>query len=294
MKSLLEISGEDIASLSDGELRELVGLLCEADCKSKGFSASGVMWGGHQDAKDGGLDVIVNQITRFPEGFIQREKTGFQIKKPKMSVAQILSEMKPEGILRTSIKQLIQEEGSYIIVSSQSSTTDSALKERVKAMRNAVSSEKDYHKIHLDFYDKGRIATWVRLYPSLILWVRNRIGRHLQGWRPYENWIRPGNSQDEYIIDKDVRLFDETSEADDKQLSVETGINKLRNILSHPGECVRLVGLSGVGKTRFVQAIFDTNIGNDVPASSQVLYTDMSDSPEPLPNAIAEQFEMHQ
>ena len=31
MSNLLDITGDDIARLSDAELRELIGLLCEAD-----------------------------------------------------------------------------------------------------------------------------------------------------------------------------------------------------------------------------------------------------------------------
>ena len=53
----LEITGEQIAELSDSDLRSLIGLLCEADYRVAGLSTSGIRWGGHQNARDGGLDV---------------------------------------------------------------------------------------------------------------------------------------------------------------------------------------------------------------------------------------------
>ena len=59
MANLLEITGDDIAQLDDATLRDLIGLLCEADYRLAGLSTKGITWGGHQDAPDGGLDVVV-------------------------------------------------------------------------------------------------------------------------------------------------------------------------------------------------------------------------------------------
>ncbi len=59
--------------------------------------------------------------------------------------------------------------------------------------------------------------------------------------------------------------------------------------LSCPASSVRLAGLSGTGKTRLLQALFDPRIGVNPLPSSQVCYTDMGDSPNPAPVAFAEQ-----
>ena len=53
-----------IAQLNDSDLRVLVGMLCEADYRTLGLSTRGVLYGGHQDAPDGGLDVVVQDV--FP------------------------------------------------------------------------------------------------------------------------------------------------------------------------------------------------------------------------------------
>lgn len=195
MGNLLEITGDDIAKLDDAELRELIGLLCEADYRVAGLPTKGITWGGHQDASDGGLDVVVRGDTTPPlNSFIPRKFTGFQVKKPDMPRSLILKEMRPNGILREEIKSLIQDGGAYVIVSSTGSTAETALKNRTNAMREAVADENNHQNLHLEFLDRGRIATWVRSHPSLILWVRNKIGRRLNGWRPYENWA---NAQEE-------------------------------------------------------------------------------------------------
>ena len=56
---MLEITPDDIALLSDTELRTLIGLLCEAELRNRGLSAAAVTWSGHQNSADGGLDVRV-------------------------------------------------------------------------------------------------------------------------------------------------------------------------------------------------------------------------------------------
>ena len=69
MSNLLDITGDDIAQLADAELRELIGLLCEADYRSAGLPTRGITCGGHQDARDGGLDVVVRSgdIPSYPQ-----------------------------------------------------------------------------------------------------------------------------------------------------------------------------------------------------------------------------------
>jgi len=290
MANLLEITGDDIARLDDAELRALIGLLCEADYRLAGFPTKGITWGGHQDAPDAGLDVVVRGETPPPHNsFVPRSITGFQVKKPDMPRAEILKEMQPNGILREEIKALIQEKGAYIIVSSNGSTTETALRNRTEAMKEAVANENNQQNIHLDFFDRGRVATWLRTHQSLILWVRNKIGRQLNGWRPYENWANsPGGIEEEYLLDDGLRLHDGTKR-NNKGMSVEDGLKNIRSALSTPGTSIRLTGLSGVGKTRLVQAMFDERVGEQALNRAQAFYTDISDSPEPDPRTFAEQ-----
>jgi hypothetical protein len=76
---MFEITPDDISLLNDKDLRTLVGLLCEAEVRSSGYSTSSGTWGGHQNAADGGVDVRVD----LPEntvikGFLPRAACGFQ------------------------------------------------------------------------------------------------------------------------------------------------------------------------------------------------------------------------
>jgi hypothetical protein len=156
-------------------------------------------------------------------------------------------------------------------------------------MAEALAGEENQEDLYLDFLDRGRVATRLRSHPSLILWVRNKIGKPIKGWWPYENWANaPEGLEEEYLLDDGLRLHDWESPSDKGQ-AVEDGLARVCSALTRPGTSVRLTGLSGVGKTRFVQALFETRIGNHSLNPSQAVCADMSDGPEPDPVTIAPQ-----
>ncbi|MEM6395898.1 MAG: hypothetical protein AAF741_06090 [Bacteroidota bacterium] len=284
----LDISGDDISLLNDTDLRNLIGLLCEAEFRLFGLSLSGIRYGGNQDAKDGGIDVMIESESPLPQSsFICRPVVGIQVKRPDMSRGKIISEIRPEGRIRPAIKSLIEKKGGYIIISSGSNTTESTYKNRVDAIAEAIEGEEGSKNLKIDFFDRGRIATWVRSHPSLILWVRSRLGKAIYGWQPYGNWSKsPNGVSEEYILDDKLRIIDGNNPKDGS-LSIDIGIAKLRERLRNPSGCVRLVGLSGVGKTRLVQALFDDRVCENPLDPTLAFYTDLSDGPQPDPKAFA-------
>jgi hypothetical protein len=137
---MFEITGDDISLLNDEDLRTLIGRLCEAELRRHEHSVSHAMWGGNQTAKDGGLDVHMALPPGVSiSGFILRPETGFQVKKPDMPRKEILDEMQPGGVVRPIFVDLAKASGAYIIVSSTGSIAFSALKNRKKAMADAVT-----------------------------------------------------------------------------------------------------------------------------------------------------------
>jgi hypothetical protein len=285
---MLEITAADILKLSDSDLRSLVALLCEAELRRCGASVSGVTWGGDQDAPDGGLDVRVSlPKKKAAQGFIPRHTTGFQVKKSDMTPKAIVKEMRPGGKARAVISELVKQSGAYIIVSSKGSVSDSALRNRREAMLKGAKGIKNARALHVDFYDRNRVATWVRDHPGLIPWVRERIGKPLQGWRSFGPWANSAeDTKAPYLLDDKLRIHTGKREKDNG-LSAADGLNRIRNILREPRKVVRIVGLSGVGKTRFVQALFDGRIGKAALDPSHVIYTNMSDNPDPQPVGMA-------
>jgi hypothetical protein len=276
---LLDVSGEDISRLGDKDLRALVVRLCEAELRRASLPISAMTAGGAQDAQDGGIDVRI-RLANVSAGldFIPRANTGFQVKASSMPSAAIKAEMRPKGDLRSSISELGAAQGAYVIISSKDSTTDSLLGDRLKAMRDALADLPQGSGIHVDFYDRERLAVWVRSYAGVALWVRERIGEPTSGWRPYGNWA-PGDPPDsEFLLDATGRIYERNAE---NPMMVVDGIRAIRGILAKQGGVVRLIGLSGLGKTRLVQALFDSRVGADALDPSIVIYTDQGAEPEP-------------
>jgi hypothetical protein len=285
---MFEVAGADIQKLDDVQLRTLVARLAIAELSSKSFPISGVTAGGDQNAPDGGLDVRVEASGVAGHGdFVPRFPLGFQVKKPDMSAAAIDAEMKHGGILRPVIGELAELNGAYIIVSAQGSVADKPLKNRREAMATAVQGHASASKLHLDFYDRDRLATWVNQYPGVAAWVKARVGQPLAGWQPIGDWsgVRVGGDG-RFICDDTACLLD-TRSGTEKTLTVIDGINSLRDALANPGQCVRLIGMSGLGKTRLVQALFESDVGANALDPSLAIYADYSETPNPTAKQLA-------
>ena len=102
----------------------------------------------------------------------------------------------------------------------------------------------------------------------------------------YEAWaFSPEGLSDTYLTEDHARLHVGTT--DEKGLPVVVGIQRIRDCLRVPHGVVRLVGLSGVGKTRLVQALFDSRVGEESLDPTLASYTDMADEPDPQPTGMA-------
>jgi hypothetical protein len=282
---MLNVTSDDIRRLSDDDLRELAARLCRAELGRAGIALSSLTWGGHQDAADGGIDVRVNAETASGD-FVPRAKTGFQVKKPALGPSELIEEMRPDGQLRPVIGELADAAGAYVVFCGSANLSDPLLKRRVAAMEKAVQDHPNASQLALDFYDSRRIADWVATYPGLIAWVRSRVGRSLSGWKSHGNWAAaPTGQNNDFFADDAIRL--DFGGATDS-IDTLSGIERLRSLLKTAGTTVRLVGLSGMGKTRLAQALFEEGVGKEALDAALAIYADTGDEPSPSPTALAE------
>ncbi|MGJ4931566.1 hypothetical protein ACQR1I_31830 [Bradyrhizobium sp. HKCCYLS2038] len=240
--------------------------------------------------KDGGLDVrVAVPAGSSIHGFIPKPQTGFQVKAQDMPRGEILDEMKPKParVLRPSIVELADMDGAYIIVSSKGSVAETALNDRRAAMAEALAGTSAAGKLVLDFYDRSRMATWVRDHAGIIPWVREKIGKAVPGWKSFGSWsLAPQGSESSYLFDEHARIRTGDKDEGDGIPAID-GVNKIREVLSKPGRVVRLAGLSGVGKTRLAEALFDPSVGDAALDPSHAIYTNVADEPNPPPVGLA-------
>lgn len=281
-----ELEPKDISELNDGDLRELVARLCEADLIRQGISPFCVQWGGAQEAADGGLDVRVsNAAPLSSSGFVRCEHTGFQVKKHSMSKAACSNEMLDKGSLKPVIADLLAQKGAYIIVSGKDDCSDRMLSERIIGMKSAVSALPNNKNILLDFYGRDRLSTWLREFPSVSLWVRSKLGKPLSGWKPFERWTFTLENEDDFLTDKHPCVLNLNANPK-SPISISAGIQLVREKLHKSGSVVRITGLSGVGKTRFAQALFESKVGENALPYSNVIYADLGDDLNPTASEL--------
>ena len=298
--SLFEVSSEDVESLKDDELRELVARLCKATLIEAGLSATCVTWGGDQREPDGGIDVRVQLHDKdsVPDSrWLHWKSVGFQVKATEMPPAKIKKEMCPNGSLQSAIQDLLQVGGAYIIAA-HDSVADQRYKERVAAMReSAVGLLQGGNSGCVDYYDSRRLADWASEYPTVVAWVHNKTqGGALHGWEPYGQWATskriPDGKYPHFLPDEKARFIDPRDS--ERTFNLIQGIERVREVLrkgiertgEEDGKPVRLVGLSGVGKTRFVQALFEADVGSDALDQELAVYADAGRTLNPPPAVV--------
>jgi hypothetical protein len=158
-------------------------------------------------------------------------------------------------------------------------------------MKEAIKDLPCANNLEVRFYDRNQIAEWVNLYKGVVLWVREKVGQPLSGWTRIcgvagedEHNIKP------YLFNDHACLIDDTKSSkkhENPAISLLEGIERMRAILRGPKQCVRLVGLSGLGKTRLVHALFEVGVGKSPLDASIAVYTDYSTSLQPTAETMA-------
>lgn len=281
-----------IAELDDEQSRELVARLCRAELVRNGCDPSIVTWGGNQRAADGGIDVDVSRVNAYGPNFVHlsSERTIIQVKAEKFGPAKINAEMKPENVVRQFFADMEENGGTYLIASTRDDCAAPTLNNRKNRMREVVEEE-GFGTVKTDFLDIRRIADWVERHISIQVWIREVLGRPLHGWYSYGPWAHNETDIEAvFRMDDKPRVMPPGGKDDRDLLTLAATIEQIRRVLVNPAgnSCyLRLVGLSGVGKTRLVQALFDERIESVATLSpDQVIYTDAGVGSTPTPHEM--------
>lgn len=281
--AIFDIEKDELLRLSDSQLEELIARLAEAEVAIHGHSPACVNWSGSITAPDGGIDIHVQvPVDQLKPGFLVRPNTVFQAKKHKMPKATIEKEMGTGQKLLPIISEQASKQGSYIIVSLGDDCSPSGKADRLKAMRDAVKDDPNKSNLHLDFYDRSKLIQWLRQHSSVMLWVKGKLGQGYSGWQPYGAWSNPPQAVTDTLISAPGVTITLPSGKGQK-LKIDEAISPMRALIRSTNKAVRITGLSGVGKTRIVQALFDETVGTDALDRTVAIYVDTGS--EPVPSA---------
>lgn len=287
--SIFDIPSDRLVDLSDADLRELIARLCEAERERQGGHRNEVRWGGSQTAADGGLDVVIEPVGVFvAAGPLTRQNVGIQVKAADYAPAAITTEMRYGGSLRPTISALAARNGAYIVASAGANCSEAMYQRRITAMRDAVADDPNNESLDLGFLDRNSIGRWVSAHPSVAAWLRSRLALPmLAGWQPHGRWSSTPEGEADDLICENGLVFN-IVEHQDAIRNVPNALDEIRRLVREGTGAVRIAGLSGIGKSRIVQALFE-QVG-DVAAlpASHAVYSDLGQSPDPAPLAMLE------
>jgi len=284
--AIFDIEKDELLRLSDTQLEELIARLAEAEVAAHGHSPAWVSWSGSINAPDEGIDIHVQvPVGTLSTGFIEKPDTILQAKKHPMPKGAITQEMVIDDELSATISAQASKGAGYIIVSLADDCSPPNKKKRLKAMREAVKDDPNSGNIHLDFYDRSKLIQWLRQHPSVMLWTKGKLGQGYSGWQPYGAWSNPPQDVDDTLISAPgVTVMLPSGKG--QKLSIEDAIEPMRDLIRSTVKAVRITGLSGVGKTRIVQALFDETVGKNALDRTLAVYVDTGAEPDPSAAAM--------
>lgn len=150
--------------------------------------------------------------------------------------------LNPDGDrLKTKVGEALGEGACYVLVNSEQLNPDQ-IDKRVEKMREAVresEDEIDLESATFEVLDATKIVNWARKYPSAITLIRDLTALPSPtGFVRWKVWTTEGANKPGFSAKLVV--------TDD----VDRNIEWIRSRLSEGGTVSRLVGLSGLGKTR--------------------------------------------
>ena len=140
--------------------------------------------------------------------------------------------------MKSMVRAALADGGHYIMLSAYP-YTQKQIQARKNRMRDTLRrSGLTINDGQVDFRDADQLAAWTNHHPSVALWVLERTRPGTIGpFRSWNHWAgRADHDKSPWIEDDRLPLL-RTS---------------LRDQISEPGRVARVVGLSGVGKSRLV------------------------------------------
>lgn len=262
MPTLFRVESRDITDLNDIQLTKLLKLLLHLEARSSGIAERSVDVALNINVADGGEDGRIKwESATDSTHFLPSRFCQFQIKATDMGPTACANEIvASNGTLKPMVAEALDNGAVYILFANRELNTKQK-NERVSKIREKLTElGKSYaNTVTIEIYDASKIEGWVNQFISAIVAVLNWVARPLE--RGLKTWSDWGQHSDylrfPFIADKE------------RQSAMES----IKPLLNIPKNCARIVGLSGLGKTRLAFEVFkDVNELDDF--SKRVIYVD--------------------
>lgn len=244
------VDKHDITQLPEWALPDVVRSLLYAEADDNGLPLDGIHVASDYFVADGGEDGHIRwegdpERTQFlPGRYVQ-----LQLKTGKITPAKAAKEVvSKSGSVKPEVRAAL-EAGAHYVLLCTTSMTGAKIRRVEVAVRNALSGaglSVDERRIHV--WDADQLASWASRYPPVAVRLREQTQPSLL--RPFRSWVHwAGRS--EHLLCPWI--------ADDRL----THVKKRVVDATAPGKSLRVVGPSGVGKSRLVLQAFEPAAEDD-------------------------------
>ena len=256
------ISGRDIMRLREWDLPQLLRLLLHAEAEANGLPADDIHVAEEYWVADGGEDAHIrwkgdpDRTAHLPGRYTQ-----FQIKCGAVTPAKARNEvLTKDGQIKPLIHDVLEAGGFYVLL-----CTSSFTEKKTQRITDSILDSLQAHgcpisPTRIRVQDADQLAIWINHYPTLVTTLKELSSPNSTGpFRSFEQWIK----QKDHVLSPFVQ---------DARLPALR--SRLVDHLSQPGEVVRILGASGIGKSRLVLESLKSTDVRGLPLSLFVLYAD--------------------
>jgi hypothetical protein len=244
--TLNEITHENIKNITPEQLTKLLHSLLKHECTKYKIPLESIHVPRNITVGDGGEDGRVKWENHVEKtNFIPNRYTVFQNKAVKAFSSQdcVNEIIDKEDQVKSQVRDVLLNGGSYVLFITLE-LNQKQKDQRIQAMGNALNKKNLYDKsCNIKIYSASEIATWVNEFPSIVFqvkgWCRESIP---EGIKTYDQWGKSIDKNDDYVDFLDRN-------------GVST-VDKIKNYLNQSQQAIRIIGNSGLGKTRMVYQIF--------------------------------------
>jgi putative zinc finger/helix-turn-helix YgiT family protein len=235
-----EVTGQHVAALTDRKLANLTRRLLSAEAQSGNLPMDGVHVAATIAAPDGGEDARI-EWAGGPDrtSYIPSRLTQFQLKAMSISPAEAASDIRAsDKSIKPMIRAALEAGGTYVMLCSRPYTKSQIIKRENNIRDTLASGGLVIKPKQVQFRDADQIAAWANVHPSVAAWVLEQTQPGLIGpFREWTHWAgRHEHDSSPYVPDTRLAKFSD----------------KLRALVTTARGVARVVGLSGVGKSRLV------------------------------------------